>query len=63
MLGFAIVMNKYARVAIEDFTNKVDHRSNAHKRRVETTKGKLQIAIDMVKRAVERETKPQHLNF
>ena len=53
MLDFAIVMNKYARVAIEDFTNKIDHRSNAHKRRVETTKGKLQIAIDMVKRAVE----------
>ena len=52
MLDFAIAMNKYARVAIEDFSNKVDHRSNAHKRRVETTKGKLQIAIDMVKRAV-----------
>ncbi len=52
MLDFAIAMNQYARVAIEDFSNKVDHRSNAHKRRVETTKGKLQIAIDMVKRAV-----------
>ena len=52
MLDFAIAMNQYARVAIEDFTNKVDHRSNAHKRRIETTKGKLQIAIDMVKRAV-----------
>ena len=53
MLDFAIAMNKYARVAIEDFTSKVDHRSNAHKRRVETTRGKLQIAIDMVKRAVD----------
>jgi len=53
MLDFAIAMKQYARVAIEDFTNKVDHRSNAYKRRVETTKGKLQIAIDMVKRAVE----------
>ncbi len=53
MLDFAIAMNKYARVAIEDFTNKVDHRSNAHKRRLETMKGKSQIAIDMVKRAVE----------
>ncbi len=52
MLDFAIAMNKYARVAIDDFTNKVDHRSNAHKRRLETMKGKLQIAIDMVKRAV-----------
>jgi hypothetical protein len=52
MLDFAIVVNKYARVAIEDFSNKVDHRSNAHKRRLEMTKGKLQIAIDMIKRAV-----------
>ena len=52
MLDFALAVNKYARVAIEDFTNKVDHRSNAHKRRLEMTKGKLQIAIDMVKRAV-----------
>ena len=52
MLDFAIAMNKYARVAIEDFTNKIDHRTNAYKRRVETMKGKSQIAIDMVKRAV-----------
>ncbi len=52
MLDFAIAMNKYARVAIEDFTNKVDQRTNAHKRRLETMKGKSQIAIDMVKRAV-----------
>ena len=52
MLDFAIAMNKYARVAIDDFTNKVDHRSNAHKRRLETMKGKLQIAIDILKRAV-----------
>ncbi len=49
---FAIVMNKYARIAIEDFSNKVDYRTNAHKRRLEMMKGKSQIAIDMVKRAV-----------
>jgi hypothetical protein len=49
---FAIAMNSYARVKIEDFTNKIDHRTNAHGRRLETGKGKLQIAIDMVKRAV-----------
>ena len=54
MLDFAIAMNKYARVAIEDFTNQVDHRTNAYKRRLETMKGKSQIAIDMVKRAVLR---------
>jgi hypothetical protein len=53
MLDFTIAMNKYARVAIEDFTNKVDQRSNAYKRRLETMKGKSQIAIDMVKRAVK----------
>jgi len=52
MLDFTIAMNKYTRVAIEDFTNKVDKRSHAHKRRLETMKGKSQIAIDMVKRAV-----------
>ena len=53
MLDFTIAMNKYTRVAIEDFTNKVDLRSNAYKRRVETIKGKSQIAIDMVKRAIK----------
>ena len=52
MLDFTIAMNKYARVTIDNFTNKVDQRTNAHKRRLETMKGKSQIAIDMVKRAV-----------
>jgi hypothetical protein len=53
MLDFAIAMNKYASVAIEDFTIKIDHRTNAHKRRLETMKGKSQIAIDIVKRAIK----------
>jgi hypothetical protein len=52
MLDFAIITNKYARVLIENFKNIVDHRTNAHKRRLETLKGKSQIAIDMVKRAI-----------
>ena len=52
MIDFAIAMNSYARVAIEEFRNKIDHRTNAYKRRLEATKGKSQIAIDMVKRAV-----------
>jgi len=52
MLDFAISMNKYARVKIEDFKNKLDHRTNAYKRRMETQKTKLELAIDMVKRAV-----------
>ena len=52
MLDFAIAMNQYARVKIEEFTNTIDHRTNAYQRRVETMKGKSQIAIDMVKRAI-----------
>lgn len=52
MLDFAIAMNKYARVKIEEFTNSIDHRTNAYKRRLETMKGKSQIAIDMITRAV-----------
>ena len=52
MLDFAIATNKHARVLIENFKNIIDHRTNAHKRRLETLKGKSQIAIDMVKRAV-----------
>ena len=53
MLDFTIAMNKYARVSVENFTNKVDQRTNAHKRRLETMKGKSHIAIDMVRRAVK----------
>ena len=53
MLDFTIAMNQYARVALEDFKNKIDKRTNAYKRRLETMKGKSQIAIDMVKRAVK----------
>ena len=52
MLDFAIAMNKYARVKIEDFKNTIDYRTNSYKRRLEMSKGKSQIAIDMVKRAV-----------
>jgi hypothetical protein len=52
MLDFAIATNKHARILIENFKNIIDHRTNAHKRRLETLKGKSQIAIDMVKRAI-----------
>jgi len=52
MLDFAIAMNAYARVKIEEFSNKIDHRTNAYKRRLETMQGKSQIAIDMIKRVV-----------
>ena len=53
MLDFAIAMNSYARVKVEDFTNKIDYRTNAYKRRLESMKGKSQIAIDMVTRAIK----------
>lgn len=53
MLDFAIAMGNYARVNIEDFTNTIDYRTNAYKRRLETMKGKSQLAIDMVKKAVD----------
>ena len=46
-------MGKYARVKIEEFKHELDHRSNAFKRRDEIMKGKSQIAIDMVKRAID----------
>jgi len=52
MLDFAIAVNKYARIKLEDFTNILDHRSTAYKRRLEMFKGKSKIAIEMVKRAV-----------
>lgn len=52
MVDFAIAMNQYARVAIGEFTNTLDHRTNAYKRRQETIKGKSQLAIEMVTRAV-----------
>jgi hypothetical protein len=53
MLDFAVITNKYARVLIENFKNIIDTRTNAHKRRLETLKGKSQIAIDMIKRAIK----------
>jgi hypothetical protein len=53
MLDFAISMGKYARVKFEEFTQELDFRSTAYKRRLEIMDGKSQIAIDMVKRAIK----------
>lgn len=61
MLDFAIAMNQYARVKIEEFTNTIDHRTNAYQRRVETIKGKSQIAIDMVKRVISSGVQADYL--
>lgn len=52
MLDFAISMGNYARVKLEEFTQEVDVRTIAYKRRVEIMNGKSKIAIDMVTRAL-----------
>lgn len=53
MLDFAVSMGNYARVKLEEFTQELDHKTTAYKRRVEIMDGKSQIAIDMVKRAIK----------
>ena len=53
MLDFAIAMGNYARVKMEEFTQEVDVRTTAYKRRLEIMDGKSQIAIDMVTRALK----------
>ena len=53
MLDFAISMGKYARVKFEEFTQELDVRTTAYKRRLEIMDGKSQIAIDMVTRALK----------
>lgn len=53
MLDFAINMGKHARVKIDEMLGELNHRTTAYKRRAEIMKGKHQLAIDMVKRAVK----------
>lgn len=53
MLDFAINMGNYARVKFEEFTQELDVRTIAYKRRLEILDGKSQIAIDMVTRALK----------
>ncbi|MCF6330629.1 MAG: transposase [Sulfurimonas sp.] len=48
MLDFAIAMGNYAKVKLEEFTQEVDVRTIAYKRRLEIMNG----TIDMVKRAI-----------
>jgi len=52
MLDFAISMGKYARVQLDAFTQELDVRTTAYKRRLEIMHGKSRLALDMVKRAV-----------
>ena len=53
MLDFALNMGKYVKVTIDEMLSELDHRTTAYKRRAEIMKGKHQLAIDMVKRAVK----------
>jgi len=53
MLDFAISMGNYARVKFEEFTQEVDVRTTAYKRRLEIMDGKSKIAIDMLRRALK----------
>ena len=54
MLDFTIKFNDKLKLSIKDFTNQFHHRSNAHKRRLEAYGSKLDIALDMIKRALLR---------
>jgi len=53
ILDFAISMGNYAKVKFEEFTQELDVRTTAYKRRLEIMHGKSQIAIDMVTRALK----------
>jgi len=53
IVDFAIFMGKFAKVKLQDFTQKLDYRSVAYKRRLELTKSKLELLIDMIKRAIK----------
>jgi hypothetical protein len=53
IVDFAIFMGKFAKVKLQEFTQKLDYRTVAYKRRLELTKSKLELAIDMVKRAIK----------
>ena len=53
MIDFAIAMGNYARVKFEEFTQELDVRSIAYKRRLEIMDSKSKIALDMVVRALK----------
>lgn len=53
MVDFAIAMGNYARVKFEEFTQELDVRTTAYKRRLEIMDGKSKLALDMVQRAVK----------
>jgi len=52
-LDFSIKMNDSRRKDISEFTSKLHHRSNAYQRKIEITKGKNTLAIEMLQRALD----------
>jgi len=54
MCDFAISMGKYAKVKLEDFANKLDHRTVAYKRQQEIMLGKAKLALQMIQRALKQ---------
>jgi len=53
-LDFSLRLNHSRRLEVTDFTNALDHRTNAYKRRIEGMNGKNSIALDMVKRSLNQ---------
>ena len=60
-LDFSIKMNDSRRKDILEFTSKLHHRSNAYQRKIETTKGKNTLAIDMIQRALDNGVEADYL--
>ena len=60
-LDFSIKMNDSRRKDIAEFTTKLHHRSNAHQRKNEITKGKNILAIEMLERALDSRVEADYL--
>jgi hypothetical protein len=61
MLDFAISIGKYARVELGAFTQELDVRTTAYKRRLEIMHGKSRLAMDMVNRAISKGVQADYL--
>ncbi|KAB7883024.1 IS4 family transposase [Poseidonibacter ostreae] len=60
-LDFSIKMNDSKRKSTSEFTNKLHHRSNAHQRKNEITKGKNVLAIEMLERSLDNGIEADYL--
>ncbi len=61
MLDFALKFNRALRISVDDFKHQFYHSSDAHKRKHEGAKSKLDIALSMVKRALKAGIKADYL--